>query len=68
VHRKAFFKCLTVFWQRAFCSNAIISFGGADVCIDLQTKALDAFGGAPQGCQIFLGTKYQNGKQYTKLP
>jgi hypothetical protein len=21
-----------------------------------------------QGCQIFLGTKYQNGKKYTKLP
>jgi hypothetical protein len=21
-----------------------------------------------QGCQIFLGTKYQNGKNYTKLP
>jgi hypothetical protein len=20
-----------------------------------------------QGCQIFLGTKYQNGKKYTKL-
>jgi hypothetical protein len=21
-----------------------------------------------QGCQIFLGTKYQNGEKYTKLP
>jgi hypothetical protein len=21
-----------------------------------------------QGCQIFLGTKYQNGKKYTKFP
>jgi hypothetical protein len=21
-----------------------------------------------QGCQIFLGTKFQNGKKYTKLP
>jgi hypothetical protein len=21
-----------------------------------------------QGCQIFLGPKYQNGEQYTKLP
>jgi hypothetical protein len=24
--------------------------------------------GQNQGCQIFLGTKYQNGEKYTKLP
>jgi hypothetical protein len=34
----------------------------------LLSHSLAHFPGIMQGCQIFLGTKHQNGEKYTKLP
>jgi hypothetical protein len=35
---------------------------------DKKELAPKEFFDKSQGCQIFLGTTYQNGKKYTKLP
>jgi hypothetical protein len=35
---------------------------------DLLVDSIIALGAVDQGCQIFLGTKYQNGGKYIKRP
>jgi hypothetical protein len=51
------------FFQRYVCNAILLENCQTEFC----NLAFDHFFPI-QGCQIFLGTKYQNGEKYAKLP
>jgi hypothetical protein len=42
--------------------------GSFFVALSFRPNPSIKMGGTDQGCQIFLGPKYQNGEKYTELP
>jgi hypothetical protein len=56
--------------EKKFCRHlANLRKGGGDAQTNIGcTRQGSNEESRVQGCQIFLGPKYQNGKQYTKLP